>query len=363
MTDAPDNIGVVTIGRNEGQRLVRCLDSIVAHFPRDTPIVYVDSGSTDGSVEAAEARGVTVLQLDMAVPFTMARGRNKGFRHLIEQHPDITFVQFIDGDCELLPDFVDAALETLRSDDKIAVVCGRRKERQPETSIYNRLADMEWNTPVGQAKACGGDALMRVVAIEQVNGYDPALICGEEPEMCVRLRQKGWKIHRIDCDMTLHDAAMTKFSQWWKRSVRGGWAYAEGSAMHGAPPERHNVRESRSVWIWGLGLPILALAAAWPTHGLSALLLMGYPLLAWRVYRYRRSFGDRARDCRMYAAFCVIGKFPQAIGQIKYWLNRMRGRQATLIEYKGPDQAAEKSKEQGKELERGSTAQQRAATP
>ncbi|MEQ9623772.1 glycosyltransferase family 2 protein [Coleofasciculus chthonoplastes] len=329
-------IGLVTIGRNEGERLIRCLKSAIALFPQDTPIIYVDSGSTDGSVAAAESLGVQVINLDMSLPFTMARGRNTGFRYLVEQFPDIQYVQFIDGDCELIPGWIEQAIETLDNDHKLAIACGQRRERFPDASIYNRLADMEWNTPVGEAKACGGDALIRVVAIREVNGYNETLIGGEEPEMCIRLRQRGWKIRRIDADMTYHDAAMLKFSQWWKRSMRGGWAMAEGAAMHGKPPERYMIRESLSGWIWGLFLPLVALGLAWFTSGLSLLLFLGYPVLMWRVYQYRRNYGDPPAHARLYALFCVLYKFPQIIGQIKYWLTHWSGKQAELIEYKQP---------------------------
>jgi glycosyltransferase involved in cell wall biosynthesis len=335
------SIGVVTIGRNEGDRLVRCLKSLITQLPEGMPIVYVDSGSSDGSVAMAKSLGVHVIELDMSVPFTMARGRNTGFNYLIEQFDAIDYVQFIDGDCELMPEWLDQAIDALNSDEKLAIVCGRRHERFPDASPYNRLADMEWNTPVGEAKACGGDALMRVRAIRQVNGYNPSLICGEEPEMCIRLREKGWKIRRIDADMTIHDAAMLKFSQWWKRSVRGGWAIAEGVAMHGEPPEQYMVREHGSGWLWGLLIPGLAIGLAWYTYGLSLLLLLGYPVLMWRIYRYRLQYGDCPSQARLYAFFCILSKLPQAIGQIKYWLTRWSGKQATLIEYKTVTKGAE----------------------
>lgn len=327
-------IGVVTIGRNEGERLIRCLTSLQAHIPKGSPIVYVDSGSTDDSVAKARAMGINVVELDISEPFTMARGRNTGFRYLVDNFPDLTYVQFIDGDCELLSNWMDKAVAELSRDSALAIVCGRRRERFPEASPYNLLADMEWNTPVGEAKACGGDMLARIEAIKAVDGYDPKMICGEEPEMCIRLRRKEWKIERIDADMTLHDAAMTRFGQWWKRSIRGGWAVAEGKAMYGEPPESYMVKENKSGWLWGLVIPVLALALVWPTHGLSLLLLLGYPVLGWRIYKYRQEQGDLPEHARLYAFFCTISKLPQALGQSRYWLNRWRNKPATLIEYK-----------------------------
>lgn len=330
------NIGVVTIGRNEGERLIRCLKSLKAQIPQNMPIIYVDSGSTDGSPEKARSLGVEVIDLDMSIPFTMARGRNTGFNYLIEHYPTLEYVQFIDGDCELLPNWLENALFALEKDEKLAIVCGRRREKFPDASPYNRLADMEWNTPIGEAKACGGDILARITAIKAVGGYDDSLICGEEPEMCIRLRELGWKIERIDADMTLHDAAMLKFGQWWKRSLRGGWAVAQGYDRYGKSPEQYMVKQHRSGWLWGFLIPAIAVGLAGVTHGLSLGLLLGYPVLMWRIYRYRLNYGDSPADARLYAFWITLSKFPQFWGQMKYWFSRWRGQTATLIEYKTP---------------------------
>jgi glycosyltransferase involved in cell wall biosynthesis len=327
-----ENIGIVAIGRNEGERLKRCLASI-SDCAR--AVVYVDSGSTDGSAQAARELGAVVVELDLSIPFTAARARNEGVARLLELYPQIEFVQFVDGDCEIVPGWIERAFETLSSHPGVAVVCGRRRERFPDRTVYNKLCDIEWNTPIGPAKACGGDSMMRLAAFGQVNGFDASCICGEEPELCVRLRAQGWQVLRIDRDMTLHDADMTRFSQWWKRMVRGGWAYAQGAAMHGAPPERHCIKQRRSVFAWGLGLPLLAFAPAWWTWGASLLLLpFGYGLLSAKVYRYRRGRGDNPRDARRYAIFTTLGKLPECLGQLRYYRTRLTGRRATLIEYK-----------------------------
>lgn len=329
-----NRIGAVAIGRNEGERLASCLKSLINLLPPDTPIVYVDSGSTDSSLELAKTLGIQLLELDLSIPFTAARARNTGFNYLIEHFPNLEYVQFIDGDCELFEGWIAPAIATFETDEKLAVVCGRRRERFPDASPYNRLAEIEWNTPVGETKYCGGDALMRVSAIQEVNGYNERMICGEEPEMCIRLRQRGWKIERIDADMTLHDAAMLKFSQWWKRSIRGGWAVAEGAAMYGASPERYMVRENRSGWLWGFILPALFIGLAGATSGLSLALFLAYIAMIGRIARYRRNHGDNPSHARLYASFCMLSKPAQALGQLQYWLTRWRGKQATLIEYK-----------------------------
>lgn len=325
-------IGLVAIGRNEGDRLGACLRSAIGKVAL---VVYVDSGSTDGSLELARSIGVEAVELDLSIPFTAARARNVGFSRLLELSPDIEFVQFVDGDCELVDGWIEFAQQKLTAQADLAAVCGRRRERYPEATIYNQLCDIEWDTPIGETKACGGDSMMRASAFEQVGGFNPTLIAGEEPELCVRLRQNGWKIERLDAEMTLHDAQMTSFGQWWKRAQRAGYAYAEGSWMHGGEPERHWVKETRSTWLWGLILPALALAMALPTEGWSLLLLSGYPLVTYRTYNYyvkHREIGTK--DAAIYALSCILAKFPQLQGQIQFHQRRLLGQQSKLIEYK-----------------------------
>ena len=316
------SVAAIAIGRNEGARLVRCLASLNGQAD---PVIYVDSGSTDGSVEAARAAGAEVVELNLSVPFTAARARNEGLARLAEIDPGGVYVQFLDGDCELREGWIGAALAEIETDSRIAVVCGRRRERFPQASFWNRLTDAEWDTPVGEAKACGGDALMRRAALAEVGGYRGDLIAGEEPEMCFRMRAVGWRIRRIDAEMTWHDAAMTKFSQWWKRNTRAGHAYAESAALHGGSPERFRVAQTRRALIWGAGLPLAALLGLVITPW-SLALLLAYPAQVARL---------AARGMpRFRAAFLTLGRFPEAQGVLRYWRGRLSSRRGGLIEYK-----------------------------
>ena len=321
-------IGVVVIGRNEGLRLERCLASLEGVADK---VVYVDSGSVDGSVHRARQRGVEVLALDMTQPFTAARARNEGFTRLQRVLPAMRYVQFVDGDCEVAAAWLPRAYAFLQSQPMVAVVCGRRRERFPQRSVYNLLCDLEWDTPVGEARACGGDALMRADAFAAVSGYRASLIAGEEPELCVRLRAAGWKIWRLAEEMTLHDAAMTRFGQWWQRSLRAGYAFAEGALLHGAAPERHWLRESRRAWFWGLGVPLAIVALSAVLGGWGLWLLLIYPL---QVARLARRGSRSTRENWLQAIFLVLGKFPEMLGQVKFLLNRFGAGKTVLIEYK-----------------------------
>ena len=313
---AKATVDAVIIGRNEGARLVACLASLHGRVRR---LVYVDSGSNDGSVDLAAAAGAEVVALDMALPFTAARARNAGLEHLADDPPD--FVQMVDGDCEVQPGWIDVALSAFAAHPAAVVICGRRRERFPHASVYNALADREWDTPIGRARACGGDALMRYDAVQAVDGYDAGLIAGEEPDLCLRLRARGGEVWRIDAEMTLHDAALKRFGQWWRRAVRAGHAFAEGAARHGFD---HWGAETRRALIWGAGLPLAVLLAGL-AHPAGWLLALAYPAQVARLAR---------RGGWTWGLFSVIGKFAEARGALGFYASRLRGQRRGLIEYK-----------------------------
>ncbi|GAA0482288.1 hypothetical protein GCM10009096_25790 [Parasphingorhabdus litoris] len=322
-------VGIVAIGRNEGNRLIQCLDSLA---PLGLPIVYVDSASTDGSPAAAKARSADVLDLDLTIAFTAARARNEGFDRLLSIAPDIEYVQFVDGDCEIEDGWIAAAVDFLDQHSDAAVVCGRRKERYPEASFYNRICDQEWNTDIGQSNACGGDALMRVSALTAVGGYNSGIIAGEEPEMCSRMRSNGLKIWRIDQPMTIHDADMHHFRQWWLRAVRSGFGYAQvwwttrqvGTALYG--------RELARAIFWAVVLPLLFLAGAVFFHPLLLLLLPGVYLLQIARMAVKQGAGDGFSW--KIATLNIVGKFGESLGIFRFIARMVKGQQGGAIFYK-----------------------------
>jgi len=322
-------VGAVAIGKNEGERLRVCLRSLENRLEQ---IVYVDSGSSDGSVEFARSLGAEVVELDQSIPFTAARSRNSGVARLREIRPELQFIQLIDGDCELVEGWLELASRFLLENPEYAAAAGHLHERFPDASVYNYLCDVEWATPVGDANACGGIAMMRADAFEAVGGFRADLIAGEEPELCFRLRERGWKIRRLDADMARHDVAMTRFSQWWKRMRRGGHAFAEAAHMHGDSPERMGVAESRRMVAWGLLLPGIALAGAPVSGGLSLLLLLAYPLNVVRIAHRLRAEGQ-ARPWTL-AFFLMLGKVPEAMGWLRYQWGRLTGDRSEIIEHK-----------------------------
>jgi glycosyltransferase involved in cell wall biosynthesis len=294
-------------------------------------VIYVDSGSSDGSAKWAASSGADVIELDISLPFTAARARNVGFRRLFDIAPEVSFVQFVDGDCEIDQTWIETAFMFLTSHTEMGAVSGKLRELHPDRSIYNWMCDLEWNGPTGEVSSFGGIVMIRADAFKAVGGFRDDVIAGEEPELAIRLRASGWRLWRLGCDMAVHDVAIVRFRQWWRRALRCGYAFANGACLHGAPPERHWVWETRRAWIWGLWLPLGCLTAG--------LMLGPWGWATWLIYPLQmvrqasRNTGSLKQRVTL-AAFQLLGRFPEAIGQIKFTRDRLLRRGSQLIEYK-----------------------------
>lgn len=320
-------VAAVVIGRNEGKRLIECLKTVI---PNVSCTIYVDSGSTDDSIEAAEGLGAHVVKLDETQPFTAARARNEGFAAVNVLKPGIPLIQFVDGDCQLVDDWLVKAVPFMNENTNVAVVCGRRREKYPSASVYNRLCDLEWDTPIGEASACGGDSLVRAASFKAVGGFNANLIAGEEPEFCLRLRATEWRIWRLDAEMTRHDAAILRFVQWWIRSVRSGYGLAEVCRLHWNSSVTLWKRELIRAIFWAGLLPgFICLAALFHPPSLAAILI--YPAQICRIAMIR---GATSSLSWTYAAFVTLAKFAELQGILRFYWRRLRGRTVELIEYK-----------------------------
>lgn len=326
-------MGVVVIGRNEGARLEKSLASLAS----GVPAIYVDSGSTDNSLELARSFQVTVLRLDPARPFSAARARNEGFRALVQARPGLDWVQFVDGDCELARGWLATAARALDTDPRRAIVTGKLEELAPHASIYNRLCAMEWDGPVGDLKdfgGIGGIFAVRAGVFAALGGFREDVVAGEDSEFGVRVGLAGHTLIRLPAPMATHDADMHHFRQWWRRAVRGGHAIGQRAAINGASPAKDCVRERRSTLVWGLALPAVAIAAAWPSRGLSLVFLgCAYFYLGLKIAIYRRGRGATWPDAFLYARYTVLGKVANAMGLLSFFRAEQRGR-FQIIEYK-----------------------------
>lgn len=329
-----NQIGAVVIGRNEGDRLRLCLTSILGQVDS---IVYVDSGSTDGSVELAKSLNIEVVELDLTIPFTAARARNAGFQHLTTVNPQLKYVQFVDGDCEILPGWIEIAAHTLENDSQIVAVCGWRQECYPKHSLYNTICNIEWRMgSVGIISSFGGDVMIRSEAFKKAQGYNNSVIAAEDDELSVRLRQNNGQLVRIARNSTKHDANMYHIWQWWKRAKRCGYGYAQVFSLHGKPPESKFAKEMLRALLWGLIFPLSIFLLLYPTHGLVSIILLRYPLTALRVSYSTRQQGFLWSDSFAWGVSCSVSVFPEIVGICKFYFDRLQNQQHQIIEYKSP---------------------------
>lgn len=322
--DSLETVGIVVIGKNEGKRLIRCLESVIV---ANVPVIYVDSQSADNSIDEAEQRGVETISLDAATLLSAARARNEGFLKLIEEYPRIEYVHFIDGDCELAVEWLPKAVAVFAEQESVAVVCGRLREKFRNDSVYMRLCDMDWFHSPGMVLSCGGIATYRSSVFATKNGFDARLIAGEEPELCSRIRADTWDILCIEAEMGTHDSAMHYFSQWWTRCVKVGFGYMSGMDWGGW------AKQYKSALFWGCLLPVLLLFSAFMIHSLSLLGFILYPVQIYRIFsKYR---GDHLTVCDrfIYAFFCMLSKFPETQGLVTYFVGKLFGNKKT-IQYK-----------------------------
>ncbi|WP_086934319.1 glycosyltransferase [Agarilytica rhodophyticola] len=332
-SESSNNTGFVVIGRNEGERLKSGLNAI-QKLCASSAIVYVDSGSSDDSVAFARSIGIEVVELDLSIPFTAARARNAGFNRLYSINPEVQYVQFMDGDCELLPGWIKNATQTLSENKDIAVVSGRRVEKFPDASIYNTLMDIEWNTPVGETLAVLGDMCVKAKVFKEVGGFSENIIAAEDDDVCLRIRRDGYKIFRLDVEMSRHDANIMHLSQWYRRSKRGGHGYANINHIHGNGPDKYFRRELMSVMVWGGCVPLAFLLFLPIQPKLALAILVLYTMFITKTVMRRLKLGDSFKVALAYGVLIFTGKIPELMGVFEYWKNRLLSRKHQLIEYK-----------------------------
>lgn len=311
---ANDAVGVVVIGRNESAGLADCLDSLRSYHGR---IVYADSASTDGSREIARRCGAFVVEVDESEPLTAARGRNEGFAALMKQFPACEFVQFVDGDGIVERGWIETGAQFLQMHERVAVVCGHVAEARPGNSVYNWLCSQEWKGAIGQIDACGGNAMVRVVALKHAGGFRADLVAGEEAELMARMRAQGWQIWRLDVPMVVHDADIHRFSDWWGRARRGGFSYANVWWLTKSGTEPLYASQLKSALFWVVGLPALCAAISAITRASSLMLLLPAAWLG-QIARLAARRGPFDSTSWNYAVLIMLAKVPEAIGIVRY---------------------------------------------
>jgi glycosyltransferase involved in cell wall biosynthesis len=318
MFDTFPKIGVVIIGVNAQKFIPGCIESVLnSDYPENQmEIVYVDGGSSDQSIEiASNYPKIKILKLNSSHP-TPGKGRNAGWKLL-----DAPYIQFLDADTMIDRDWFKNGLPHLLRTD-IAAVCGHRRERYPDKNCFHMIGNMEWKYETGSCRYFGGDVLIKRNILVDTEGFDEALVAGEDPELSYRIRQKKLHILRIDHPMTLHDLNMVSFNQYLRRAYRSGYGYAEIAVRHCRENEKLWTRETIRVVCKAfapLSIFIAGIATGNPATGVMAsLLILLLPLL--KISKFKTQFSQTWGKSFLYSIHICLVVFPQFAGVMRYLL-------------------------------------------
>ena len=265
------------------------------------------------------------------LPLTAARARNAGFEYLRSALPHLEFVQFVDGDCELVPGWSEMAERFLQRARRHRS-CLRSKARTLSRKIRSiigcvirsgiRLSAAPMpaaETPCFESEhsKTWADLIQLLLPAKSRNSaYDYESVAG--------------KSGASTSEMTVHDAAMTSFNQWWKRTARGGHAYAEISALHASSAARIWQWEKMRAMLWGAVLPIIVVAGAM----VSKLALIGALLYPAQICRTAVRRGANKLSSWRFSTFMLIAKFAEMQGIARYWQSQISGRRPRRVDYK-----------------------------
>jgi GT2 family glycosyltransferase len=307
------SITCVVIGRNTARTLRSCLQSLKQErsgYIKE--ITYVDGGSKDESIAFAKAiEGIKIIEHTVEKP-TPGKQRNAGWKSAGTE-----WIHFFDGDTTVDKNWISEAVKNI--DSKTAAIFGWRKEVYPRKNYFHFIADLEWTEPKSEATFFGGDVLIRKTVLEETGGYDESLTAGEDPELSARIRSKGWKIKGVDTLMCYHDINMAHFRQYFARSARSGYAYAEvGMKM---------LKASKKTWFFktvkisvkAVLFFSLVIYAIFSGHLIGMLLAFGVlfsPLT--KTLSFKEKFNISFKEALAYGFHCSIIAIPHFFGITAY---------------------------------------------
>ncbi len=315
MSEPQPDLSFVVIGYNEGKHIRGCLESVRAiTLPGARfEVIYVDGGSKDNSLEEARrVDGVRILGGEK-------RRRAAENRNLGAAHARGKYIQFIDGDMYLDPDWPALAMAFLDLHLDVGGVSGMLEEAN--TSYVFRVLQIDWNPVEGEVDAFGGAAMYRRDVFEQAGRFPEDVSTGEDPLLCWRIRNltahKVWYLHKR---MAKHDLGFRGLRDYWKRSTTTGRAYIEIATRcwdSKDPMWKPNVIRN-FVWAGFYVVLLLAIALSPPIVGITLLGVIALVLARLTFKTWRR--GHPLSVSIGYALHCYLAKIPLAWGQLKWLL-------------------------------------------
>jgi len=315
------DVSFVAIGYNESATLGACLKSLKnAVLPASvaSELIYVDGGSNDDSMAIAQTHGAgSVLGGDRRR--TAAENRNLGLAAARGR-----YIQFVDGDMVMEPDWPAAALVFLEHHPETAAVCGNLLESQ--TGAFSKAFEIDWAPREGAVRHCGGAAMFRRDLLERLGGFPEDVAYGEEPYLCWRMRNElAATIYQLGRPMARHELGYRGIIDYWRRNVRMGATYAEIAARCRRGPERLWLKESlMNAVLAAVGVAGIA-ALIWGNWWLRGAVTASAVAIAARKFVQIIAAGNAPSVAAAYTIHTYGSKVPLVVGELR-WLASRFGR-------------------------------------
>ena len=195
-------ISFIVIGRNEGWKLTKCLESIykaISVNNLQAEVIYVDSQSKDDSITRAKKFDkIRIFQL-LEKKVNAAKARNVGAKEATGK-----YLFFLDGDMELFPEFLTHAFST--KETLVHPLVGGRLEHHyynEKWALLDKKIFLTHKNPVFKPIA-GGTFIIEKTLWDSVDGMDNRFVVSEDPELGLRLAEKGVLLKSIPHFLGIH---------------------------------------------------------------------------------------------------------------------------------------------------------------
>ena len=193
--------------RNRRDRMLRCLDALLAQDHPSYEILVLDNGSTDGTGEAclARAAGARVPVRVVRIEGTLGYIRNRGAELAAGR-----YVAFTDSDCMPRPSWLSTAVRALDEDPGLGFVCGRTVAEEEPVELWARTVQV----PRFSYRFESCNVVFRAEALRASAGFDEVIGDGwEDTAAGFDLLTRGWRVAFLPDAVVVHDVTYPGF--WW----------------------------------------------------------------------------------------------------------------------------------------------------
>ncbi len=301
-------------------------------------IVFVAVGGAPDATAIAKSAGAVIAEGPDRSFSPAGRARNAGYRQLKKIAPHLQYVQFVDAETTLDPDWIETAEKFMARRPEVSIVAGGLKTHSGSNMALASTGARNHADEEGEIQCVlGGSALMRVESFEAAGGFRGDLLTAETVDLCIRLRRRGARIWRLDETMGLRQPA-SKSVGWWSQSRQRGFDNAYCASLHGGPPERVGMLDTVLAVVWGFIFPAAVIIAATlgavlatklspatpPIMIAGAILAFGAGVFALRIAASIIFRGVFKLSSWKTAVPIVMGRAPEFLGACKLWFGAKR---------------------------------------